>query len=208
MTSYRVYFQGMPKPIKLGFIRTSDIELRELLKAWLAISVAFAIVMAGFHFNRIFLAVMVLSAFTVGVGFLLHELAHKIVAQAYGAWAEFRAFNQMLVLAILMSFFGFVFAAPGAVFIHGHLTTRKNGIISAAGPWTNLVLGLLFYIGNMFFNFWGVFFEYGFFINAWLALFNMIPLWNFDGKKIWMWSKTAYIVTLILSAALMFSWYV
>ena len=45
---------------------------------------------------------------------------------------------------------------------------------------------------------------YGFFINSWLALFNMIPLLNFDGVKILRWNKTVYGVIVAISLALLF----
>ena len=127
-------------------MKFSAIEKRDLVKAWLAISIAFAIVFGGgFSLDNAFFVLVVFSGITVGLGFLLHELAHKYVAIKYGCWAEFRAYNSMLWLAILCSFFGFVFAAPGAVMIHGHYISRKqNGLISAAGPITNYVLALLF----------------------------------------------------------------
>ena len=35
----------------------------------------------------------VVSILTIGVGFLFHEIAHKLVAQRYGCWAEFRIWN-------------------------------------------------------------------------------------------------------------------
>jgi len=135
----------------------------------------------------------VVSAITVGSGFLLHELGHKYVAQRYNAWAEFRSFDRMLLLAILMSFFGFIFAAPGAVFIRGMIDYKRNGKISAAGPLVNYVLALVF--GALFFTgiaplvYLGMF---GFTVNAWLGLFNMIPLGNFDGVKILKWNKLVY----------------
>jgi Zn-dependent protease len=97
-----------------------------LAKAWIVISLAFAIAMSGFSVSKIIIVFFV-SALTVGVAFLLHELAHKLVAQHYGCYAEFRSFDNMLILAIVMSFFGFVFAAPGAVMISGPVGIRKNG---------------------------------------------------------------------------------
>src|SRR3989344_1536941 len=118
-------------------MKFSNLEKKELIKAWLAISIAFGIVLKGTNLG--FIQNFILAALTVGVGFLLHELAHKVVAQRYRCWAEFRAFDQMLILAVLMSFFGFVFAAPGAVFIKGFVTKEKNGKISVAGPITNII---------------------------------------------------------------------
>jgi len=106
-----------------------------------------------------------------------------------------------------MSFFGFVFAAPGAVFIHGKIDARKNGIISLAGPMTNLVLSFLFLLAKIFTPFWPVFLNYGFLINGWLGVFNMIPFGNFDGRKIMVWSKPAFYGTLIAGVLLLFAGY-
>ncbi len=194
-------------------LHTSEKELKDLFIAWLLISIAFAIVrtaetgltISGF-FSKAFLMMIIISAVTVGIAFLFHELAHKIVAQRYNCWAEFRADTTMLVLAVLMSFLGFVFIAPGAVMIFGHITKRQNGIISLAGPATNIILAILM-LPLLFMETAGIWKEIilsGYIINAWLALFNMIPLWNFDGAKIWAWNKTAYIVTAIIAAFLVF----
>jgi len=136
----------------------------------------------------------------------LHELGHKIVAQRYGCFAEFRSFDQMLILAVLMSFFGFVFAAPGAVMINGPVGVRRNGKISAAGPVVNLILAIAFLwvllmqpVGIL-----KVIAFYGFFINSWLALFNMLPFWNFDGKKVLRWNKKVYGIIVAVALGLMF----
>ena len=76
---------------------------------------------------------------------MLHELAHKFVAQKYGCVAEFRAFDQMLMLALgLAVLIGVIFAAPGAVMISGMVTRKENGYISVAGPLTNYILGVIF----------------------------------------------------------------
>ena len=66
--------------------KTSDIELQDLFKAWLAISVAFGIVLGGVDnlFSFAFINDFLIAALTVGVGFIFHELGHKVVAQRYG----------------------------------------------------------------------------------------------------------------------------
>ncbi|MBI2208602.1 site-2 protease family protein [Candidatus Woesearchaeota archaeon] len=194
---------GRGKQIYIGNINTSEKEIKDLLKAWLAISFAFAMVLR-FSMPLSLYKVFIVSAVTVGTGFLLHELGHKFVAQRYGCFAEFRSFDQMLLLAIIMSFFGFVFAAPGAVMIAGRIDIRKNGIISAAGPIVNLVLAL-FFLSILFMFPAGllkILAFYGFFINSWLALFNMIPVWNFDGAKVLRWDKKVYGI--IVAASLLF----
>src|SRR3989338_10946175 len=131
------------KTIKIGNIRTSQAELLDIAKAWVAISLAFAFVYANVTlfsrasgiFSQRFLMVFGISLITAGIGFLFHELAHKLVAQRYGCVAEFRSFDQMLYLAVGLAFLvGFIFAAPGAVMISGMITRKENGIISLAGP--------------------------------------------------------------------------
>lgn len=150
----------------------------------------------------------ILSALlAVASGFVLHELAHKIVAQRYGHWAEFRAQFGALGLSVgLAGFFGVLIAAPGAVLIQGRVTPRENGIISLVGPGTNFLVALVFL---PFFAFEvnqestaDHLFMTVTFVNSLLAVFNLIPLGPFDGRKVWRWSRVAYIVSLALCLAL------
>ena len=192
-------------------LQTSSEELKQIGIAWLLISVAFAILntngdLAGFV-SAGFVAALLASGLTVGIGFLFHELAHKIVAQHYRCWAEFRADFTMLMLAIAMSFFGFLFAAPGAVYIRGNITKKQNGIISLAGPFMNFVLALLFlagYLAGIKQGILGTIVYEGFTINSWLGLFNMIPFGWFDGAKIIDWDRRAYFISVFALAFLGF----
>lgn len=109
-------------------MKFSKTEIMHLLRAWFIISLAFAIAFAGFSLDPAFIIVVIVALFTVGIGFVFHELGHKYLAQKYECWAEFRANNFMLGLALVFSFFGFIFAAPGGVFIKGYLTKRKMHI--------------------------------------------------------------------------------
>jgi len=192
------------KQYKVGNYTTSNIEIKDLVKAWLIVSLAFAIVLSGINFFSLnFLLYFATTLVAVGSGFLFHELAHKIIAQKYGCFAEFRADMTMLILALFMSFLGFVFAAPGAVMIGGgHIDARRNGRISIAGPATNFVLAVLFMTGNIFLP--NIIFTYGFFINAWLGLFNLIPFGFFDGAKIFRWNKGVWILAVAIGVFLVF----
>lgn len=191
--------------LKIGNISTSEIEIKDIIKAWVAISIAFAIVLSKPVFSPDFYAKFVIASLTVGIGFLFHEMGHKIVAQRYGCFAEFRSFDNMLLLAIAMSFFGFIFAAPGAVMITGRVSKSRSGRISAAGPVVNIALALLFLAlaSLQLPNSLKPIAYYGFLINSWLALFNMIPFWLFDGYKILKWSKIAYGCIAVSAFALM-----
>jgi|TARA_B100002003_G_C13956359_1_gene463452 Zn-dependent protease len=197
-----------PKQIYIGKINTSETEIRDLIKAWIAISIAFGLVMRN-SISLNFYLVFIIAALTVGIGFLLHELGHKIIAQRYGCFAEFRSFDQMLIMAVVLAILTggrFVFAAPGAVMISGPVGIRRNGKISAAGPIVNLVLAFLFlsFLSISPAGLLSITAYYGFFINSWLALFNMIPLWNFDGAKVLRWNKTIYGVIVAIALGLMF----
>src|SRR3989338_642546 len=206
------------------FLTTSTKELIDITKAWFAISLAFGIVLGGLTIK--FYTAFIISAIAVGLGFLLHELSHKFFAQKYGFKAEFRSFDEMLFLAVIMSFFGFVIAAPGAVMIFTNIIDkRKNGIISVAGPAMNIILALIFLLLVVFLT--GGFnstinllnssihnliessllkaiLAIGFLVNSWLALFNMIPLWLFDGAKVFRWNKFVYFAVLIVAIVFVF----
>ena len=166
-------------------------EFKDIVKAWLAISIAFGILI--YAEKKPFGFSMGVAAITVGLGFLCHELSHRYYARKFGKHAEFKANNMMLILAIVMSFLGFIIAAPGAVIISGFVTRKEGGIIATAGPAANLVLAVLFL--PFVFVFPAIAY-YGLMINAWLALFNLIPFLGFDGHKIVEWSKPAYFIML------------
>ncbi len=188
-------------------LKTSKTEIRDILKAWIAISVAFAILLSKGIFSTSFSTTFLIATLTVGLGFLIHELSHKITAQHFHYSAEFRANNTMLLLAIAMSFFGFILAAPGAVIIKAYnITKRKNGIISLAGPLSNIILAIIFLIIPLqIFPTYGILIStYGVLINSWLAVFNLIPILNLDGKKILNWDKRVYFITLIVAISLLF----
>lgn len=191
-------------------------EIKDLTFAGFMISLAFAILFSGGYkilsnLNSSLILAFVISFFTAGIGFLLHEMMHKYVAQSYGLRAEFYASYNMLWLALLFSFFGFIFAAPGAVMISGFMNRDKNGKVSLAGPMTNIILAFVFLIlllisgSNEFLK---LFLSTGLMINALLGAFNMIPAMPFDGAKILAWNKSIYFITLTISLGLFFaSWF-
>jgi Zn-dependent protease len=158
-----------------------------------------------------YLLYLILSMVTVGVGFVLHELAHKFTAMHYGYWAEFRKDNLMLLVAVVLAaLVGVVFAAPGATLIYGAGVTREqNGKISAAGPVTNLllcipfafVLALTAWLGPT--AWWGQLLSLtgmvGLQVNAMIASFNMLPVSVLDGRKVLAWNPAIFAVLIIAS---------
>jgi Zn-dependent protease len=176
----------------------SSRELRDLVIAWVALGFAFSLLyvpvsattMADVLVSQTFAFEFGLSLATVGVAFLLHELAHKVVAVHFGQHAEFRADFGMLALAVAGGLAGFLFAAPGAVHHRGRITPREHGLIAVAGPLTNVALavaslGLMVTVAPDLG--WR-----GLFINVLLAGFNMIPFGPLDGRTVLDWSPVAY----------------
>jgi Zn-dependent protease len=202
------YRMDTVKITSMRSIRTSNTEIIHIIISWLAISYAFAVLLlwsrSGIKptgdelINGIFNP-LVISLCTVGISFIVHEMSHKIVAQRFGFWAEFRMSVPMLfVMLYLVLDFGILFAAPGAVMIYGGNVGRKeNGRISLAGPLSNLLMGLAFFT---LLSEQGILYEigrYGVIVNITLALFNMIPFGIFDGRKVWDWNKAVYIVMIL-----------
>jgi len=137
--------------------------------------------------------------------FLIHEIAHKLSAQHFGLWAEFRLtlFGALItLLSMLLPFFKII--SPGAVMITGPITKDKVGKTALAGPLVNIVLSAVciailvntrntFLQINSFFGAW---------INAFIALFNLIPFGIIDGFKVFRWNKLAWTAVFVASIAL------
>ena len=194
-----------------GAIRFSDRELRDLAFAWIALGVAFAVFFAGGGTGLLsllstggFVAAVVVSLLTAGIGFLLHELAHKVVAVRFGQVAEFRADYGMLFLAVVSALAGFIFAAPGAVYHRGVLSDREHGLVALAGPAANIGLAAVFlpvfvigsFLGSGIVELLGA---RGLAINLFLAAFNMIPFGSLDGRTVLDWSTPVFLAVFVPS---------
>lgn len=196
-------------------------EIRDLFTSMAVITVAFVIFFRGdYGGNFLFLVPAVL----IGVvpGFCFHELAHKFMAIKYGFDAEFKMYMPGLFLALVSSFFGVIFAAPGAVHINGNrmISFEENGKIAVVGPLTNLVLAVVFVVSVVMLLIIGIsastdgsytsfinsplgYLFYiglmGFMINSTMAAFNMLPFGIFDGSKVFDWNKTVWCITAVIA---------
>ncbi len=173
-------------------------EIRDLTIAMIVLTLALSLVLGHFKFY-IYLPIAFLAVIT---GFFTHEMSHKYVSIKYGYPAAFRAWNTGLLIALITSFFGFLFAAPGAVVVYGAPSREENGRISAAGPISNLVIGSFFFALAIIFSQNSLLFLisfYIFYLNFFLAFFNLLPIPPMDGLKILHWNIGIYITLLILS---------
>jgi len=139
-------------------------------------------------------------ALTVAVSFLAHELAHKFAAQKEGLWAEFRLILTGLMLTAISIISPFKIISPGAVVIFGSTSRESVGKISAVGPTTNIALSTV--LAGAFFIVRQPALIYASAINAWIALFNLIPFGILDGYKVFTWNKSVWALAFTTSLAL------
>jgi Zn-dependent protease len=140
-------------------------------------------------------------------GFIAHEMAHKLVARRLGYWAEFRMWPTGLLLSIVSSAAGFLFAAPGATMVDGMdpRDRRGWGQTGVAGPVSNLLFAVGFYGASLA--------TFGFdadasgallflaMINTLFATFNLLPIGPLDGAKVFRWGAGRWALSFAVAAA-------
>jgi Zn-dependent protease len=201
------YSYNLSQPKRERHVSSSPKELKHIIvAALLVIGIGFSIGL--YAFPSWGWAIMSVFAVIMTASFLTHEIAHKITAQKNGLWAEFRLTTWGAVLTLVCVFLPFKMISPGAMMIAGTPNGNEIVKISLAGPITNIIfssvlLGLAFalpssaYIGMLFF---------AAYINAFMAIFNLIPFGILDGykifsfnKKIWALAFTASLVLTIIT---------
>jgi len=180
--------------MKLGKYFAKD-ELRDLIISVFIITVVFSY--PNFDLFHFYLAAVV-------VGFVFHELAHKFTAMRFGCASFFKMYPTGLLFGLVFMLLGFKVVAPGAVLIYpfkfgrwgyrvSRLTVDEEGIIAFVGPATNLILAFAFLlIGTDWANFIS-------FVNANLALLNLLPIPPLDGSKILKWRAWVWLLVFIIS---------
>ena len=113
---------------------------------------------------------------------------------------------------MITSFFGFLLALPGATYIYTNSFTKKeNGYVSLAGPLTNFIIFIIFYILNIAFfsnanvhlsnltltTYAALAVQTTMFISILLAFYNMLPIYPLDGSKILAWNKPVYAILIV-----------
>jgi Zn-dependent protease len=187
-----------------NLFRFSEKEVQHLGISLLIIAALPLMSFGGIIFRYPLVAVSAVLIFALA--FLLHELAHKFMAQRLGFWAEYRL-NTMGLMITLFSFFSpFKLVAPGAVMIAGLMFGDDYGKISISGPVTNIAQAIVFLLlmmtnPNEFVVYLS---RLGVIINSSLALFNLLPFGVFDGVKILRWDWRAWLAAAATAAVLYF----
>ncbi len=196
----------------------SSQEKIDLLISWITLSVAFTIVLVNFNLTSIFaggnfgyLPIVIaapIALVAVGTGFVFHELAHRQAARHFGFVSEYRAWYPILGLAVVFAFLtGWILAAPGATYFFGQNVTRKqDGIISVAGPVVNVILGIILLLLSLAFTseLLQIVLIASARINFFFALFNLLPIWILDGKKVLAWNPGVWFLAILIPALSIF----
>jgi len=195
------YASTQPTKAKIHF---SNKEIKHLtIAALLVISTGLSI---GLFPNPVYTNYVMLATFTtiLTTSFFLHEIAHKITAQTQGLWAEFRLTLTGAILTLISTITPlFKIISPGAVMISGYADTKSMGKTAIAGPTTNIALSTIFLVGTFLFPQQLSILALAAFYNAWIAVFNLIPLGILDGFKIFQWNKKNWVLAFTPSVILM-----
>lgn len=145
---------------------------------------------------------LVLLSVMFGASFLVHELAHKMMAQKNGMWAEFRLTMMGVVLTLLSILPTFIkIIGPGAVMVSSSADTKAIGKTSVVGPIANMTIASVFCMATFLPSSNWTFSTVAFY-NAWIAIFNLIPFGMLDGYKVFVWDKRIWVLAFIASLTL------
>ncbi|MHA1297899.1 MAG: AN1-type zinc finger domain-containing protein [Candidatus Helarchaeota archaeon] len=212
-TMIRYYIPNVTRPEKPILGLTSGIEIKHLtVGIFLMFESVFLMFLLSFlmsspsaltTYSNLWILLIILGAL-ITVGFIGHELSHKFASIFLNYWAEFRLTPVYTVLTALIPYF----VMPGAVQVSSSKISEEDmGKIAVAGPLFNLVLGVIYAGLGIFmkmtvstpFTENGTWWIFGFsaFMNCLLGLFNLLPVYVLDGRKIITWSKGAWVFALI-----------
>lgn len=187
-------------------------EIIAMIIAFLVLSFCFANSNVGFDLHA-FISVLPIVMIGAAVGSILHELGYKYSAVKNNCQAEFELWPLGLLISVLSSFLGFVFATPGVVHVYPEdVSDEINGKIAVAGPMANIILALIFIVlAALIYPFsihskivylLYLIFTVGFSVNSFLAAFNLFPIYSLDGTKVLKWSIWAWILLMAISGTM------
>lgn len=150
-------------------------------------------------------SMFLVSLLVVGVAFMGHEFSHRFAARKLGYFSEYRMWPQGIILAIFFTLLtngSFIFAAPGAVYFASfwafrNPTVEEIGKIGISGTLFNIALMFILIAANFLYPSWIL--MYAAMINAWLAIFNLIPLGPLDGVKVLHWNRPVWAVSFMVA---------
>jgi Zn-dependent protease len=198
---------------------TSRTELWQIGVAFVVLTFDMVLILLGFGaiygdsfhslLGTISIGVVLLAIGAGASAFLAHEMAHKLVAQRLGHWAEFRLSPVGLVVSVIIAYgAGVLLAAPGATVVGGmnYSERRGWGVTALAGPTTNAGFSFVFFLAALATFSSGSFLTGSLlflaYINAWFGALNLLPFGPLDGLKVWRWGAGYWAAAFVGACAL------
>jgi Zn-dependent protease len=153
-----------------------------------------------------------IALFSVAVAILVHEWAHGVVAAKFRIDASFKLFMPGFIVSLLLAVVGIKVAVVGAASVASYKfgrfgfrgrtpAFRERGWIGGVGPLANIALGALC---GLLFEASGVYiFQYMMTVNAWIALFNLVPIKELDGGNLFYWKPSFWFLLIVLAVILL-----
>lgn len=200
-------------------IRTRDLfkDLPEHL-SWLIAVFMLINVFGGFYYIKKDLLIGLIYVIAVLIGFIFHELGHRMVSRKLGCSARFTidlfsvivtgfiGVIQNLYLLLHATSLPLIFALPGYVLsICSFSTLGFEGAISSAGPSVNIMISIATFIMMKIFPEYSLFLKIISEVNIILALFNLIPIPPLDGYKIIRWNLIIWLLLVTISLIILMS---
>lgn len=194
-------------------------EIRDLSLSTVGLGVAFTLLFFGgenldeFLFSWRVIPAFLASTLLVAISFIPHEMAHRVTARSMNAYAEYVMWTPGVMLAVLSSFLGVVFAAPGGVRMYTRsgerygltvpdLELKMIGYVAIVGPLINISLAVLFAFMSVpitSLELYGVnLLVLGSRVNGYLAIFNLLPFYPMDGYKVLRWNSPVWIASMVM----------
>jgi Zn-dependent protease len=96
----------------------------------------------------------------------------------------------------------FKIISPGAMMVGNSPDVKEMGKVSIAGPAVNIFLSAVLFSGALVPSQFSEILLLAAFLNAFMAVFNLMPFGILDGFKIFSWNKKIWAVVFAMSAAL------
>ncbi len=191
------------------------IDMDERLALLITVFVLGLVFGSGLLIRGDILMFLVITAI-VSIAVIPHELAHRWSARRMGCYSRYvlSPFGLIMTLITAIPFIPFKVIMVGFTLVvptrYDPIFLKKlNGIVSYMGPLTNILIAtgsltiyaLLVKLG-VYSPILYFFLLYSTYINAWIAIFNLIPIPPLDGSKIITWKPILWIITLLFSIGL------
>lgn len=196
-------------------------ELRDLIVSTIALGFAFTLAIFGgsdkfsYVLEPRFISAFLLTTVIVGLSLVAKEMSQKGTARALESHATYEMWSPGIIISILSSFLGIVFAAVGGMRLASEYTERAGrwqinlspkqmGIIASIGPLMSLSIGMSLLMLSPVLPTFGLernIYFIGAEINALIALFSMVPFGPVDGNKVLRWNITIWLFIAGMSLA-------